>query len=221
MPSIKKSTLEQKLPYRIINVVLSILPWVAAAIYLKRYVAFPDISQINTFDLLQQNIHDLAQKSGTYFVYVAVGLVVYFVLLGMIRKGVLYIAFGGVEDDTVKNSPVAGPLNTPSAHPTPANANSALAILIVIIIVGVILAVSFSLTDSKPTTTGGGGSGGGGGGGGTTKCVATGCGTLWRCTGSFYYPGAQTATSVDSCFPTGSRPGDLYSGWSGTCRQCP
>lgn len=53
-----------------------------------------------------------------------------------------------------------------------------------------------------------------------TKCIPTGCGTLWRCSG-YYYIGGQRINVNGLCFPSGMRPSDLYSGWSGTCRQCP
>jgi len=53
-----------------------------------------------------------------------------------------------------------------------------------------------------------------------SKCIPTGCGSLWRCSGSYYISGVQIRVTA-ACFPSGLRPGDIYSGWSGTCRQCP
>ncbi|MDP2864546.1 MAG: hypothetical protein Q8N73_02760 [bacterium] len=59
--------------------------------------------------------------------------------------------------------------------------------------------------------------GGNNGGNGGSKCIPTGCGSLWHCSGSYYLGGQQIR--VNGCFPV--RMGDVYSGWSGTCRQCP
>jgi len=64
---------------------------------------------------------------------------------------------------------------------------------------------------------------GGGNGGGSktpTTCTPTGCGTLWRCSGTYYIEGVGIYVP-GLCFPSGSRPGDIFSSWSGTCRQCP
>ncbi len=53
-----------------------------------------------------------------------------------------------------------------------------------------------------------------------SKCIPTGCGSLWRCSGSYYISGVRISVNA-ACFPSGYRPSDIYSGWSGTCRQCP
>jgi len=55
------------------------------------------------------------------------------------------------------------------------------------------------------------------GGNGGSKCIPTGCGSLWRCSGSYYLGGQQIR--VNGCFPV--RMGDVYPDWTGTCRQCP
>ncbi len=54
----------------------------------------------------------------------------------------------------------------------------------------------------------------------TDKCIPTGCGTLWRCSGTYYVGGKQISVN-GLCFPSGMRPTDIYSSWTGTCRQCP
>lgn len=56
------------------------------------------------------------------------------------------------------------------------------------------------------------------GGNGGSKCIPTGCNKEWRCVGSYYAGNRQI--SVNGCFPA-SISGNTYSGWSGTCRQCP
>ena len=65
--------------------------------------------------------------------------------------------------------------------------------------------------------TPGGGNSGGGGGNKTPKCISTGCGSSWYCSGSYYVGGPQVR--INGCLPT--RAGDIYSGWSGMFRQCP
>lgn len=49
-------------------------------------------------------------------------------------------------------------------------------------------------------------------------CIATGCGSMWYCSGS-YYVGGQQINVPGLCFPI--HPRDVYPSWSGTCRQCP
>ena len=55
------------------------------------------------------------------------------------------------------------------------------------------------------------------------RCVPTGCGNFWRCTGYLYDYTTGQRMDIDSCFP--APVGKLYEGtvweWNGTCRQCP
>ncbi len=48
-------------------------------------------------------------------------------------------------------------------------------------------------------------------------CISTGCGSQWYCSGTYYTEGVQKR--VNGCVTT--RPGEIYSSWSGTCRKCP
>jgi len=50
-----------------------------------------------------------------------------------------------------------------------------------------------------------------------SKCIPTGCGSLWHCSGSYYLGGQQIR--FNGCSPL--RMGEIYSGWTGVCRQCP
>jgi len=50
-----------------------------------------------------------------------------------------------------------------------------------------------------------------------SQCIPTGCGRDWHCVGS-YYVGNQHL-DFNGCLPV--RAGEIYSSWSGTCRQCP
>jgi len=49
-------------------------------------------------------------------------------------------------------------------------------------------------------------------------CISTGCGSMWYCSGR-YYIGSQEINVPGLCFPT--HPRNVYSSWTGTCRQCP
>lgn len=49
-------------------------------------------------------------------------------------------------------------------------------------------------------------------------CIATGCGSMWYCSGS-YYIGNQEIDVPGLCFPV--HPNTIHSGWTGVCRRCP
>ncbi|HBL51802.1 MAG TPA: hypothetical protein DDZ05_01075 [Candidatus Blackburnbacteria bacterium] len=274
---IKKSFLEQKLLYRITKVIYLILPLLAAVVlFLKGYLKIPTLFQKGVLDISQKNILDLLQKNGVSLVYVAVGLVLYYLILQVLWKSFLYIAFGGLEYDTK---------NTVSGQPTPLRQEQAqtMQLIPLIIILGVIIiyllsAMKYiklpkidlnlgqptptvrqptpvpshpygaSCTDSKGKTGLYGTNGtcytcsgstavtnpinnsncsnGIAGvycyddGKKTDKCISTGCGSWWYCSGSYYLSGVQIRVT-GGCFPSGLRPSEIYSGWSGTCRQCP
>ena len=55
-------------------------------------------------------------------------------------------------------------------------------------------------------------------GDGVDGCISTGCGSMWYCSGS-YYIGGQEIRVPSLCYPV--HPRNVFSGWSGTCRQCP
>lgn len=86
---IKKSYLEQKWYYRVAKVFFLLLPLlIALIVFLNGGINICYISQKNILDILQKNI-----------VYVAIGLVLYYLILIGIWRCFLYIAFGGLEDD--------------------------------------------------------------------------------------------------------------------------
>ncbi len=91
---IKKSTLEKKWYYRVIKVFLLIAPFLLAIFLLIKKTDIFNISHKDILGVLQNNI--------TYIVYVVIGLVLYFLVLGLAWKIILYIAFGGLEDDRIK-----------------------------------------------------------------------------------------------------------------------
>lgn len=89
--SIKKSSLEKKLIYRVTKVFFLILPILAILLLLNGKVNVCDISQKSTLDTIQKNI-----------VYIAFGLTSYYLIIVALWRLFLYITFGGLEDDTKK-----------------------------------------------------------------------------------------------------------------------
>lgn len=273
--SIKKSFLEQKLFYRVTKVIYLVFPLLAAVVlFLKGYIKIPELFQKNILDIPQKNLLDLLQKNGVSIVYAVIGLVLYYLILGGIWRLFLYIAFGGLEDDT-KNKDNEQPA---SARPEQLQAMQLIPLIIIlgVIIIYLLSAKGYiklpkvdlnfgqptpivkqptpishpfgtSCTDSKGKTGLYGTNGtcytcsgstavtnpvsnncsnGIAGvyccddGNRNSKCIPTGCGSWWYCSGSYYLSGVQIRVT-GGCFPSGLRPSEIYSGWSGTCRQCP
>ena len=256
---IKKSFLEKKWYYRVAKILFLILPFlVAVVVLLNKKINISGISQKNILDILEKNIVSIA--------YIVIGLVLYFLILRVVWKIFLYIAFGGLEDDTKKKDSETMPVT-----PKPVAGQ----VIPIIIIVGIIVVFALSQAgyiklpklDFNP---GDGGShqygaacktsegktgiygtngtcytcsagatavtnpvnncsdgiagvyccsttGGNNGGNGGSKCIPTGCGSMWYCSGSYYLGGQQIR--VNGCLPI--RAGDVYPSWTGMCRQCP
>jgi hypothetical protein len=236
---IKKSFLEQKWYFRVTKVFFLMLPFLAAIFLFWRmgggWVLY----------LLK-----------TYPVYIAAGLVLYFVLLSIIWRIFIYIAFGGLENDAKPVDPAVPAATLPPKQ----SAWQAIPILIIICVVaitayklGYISLPGMNIIDKHIYGTGcqtGGKKGlygtdgncytcsgstatasrtsnncsaGTAGvyccaGAGDEGCIATNCGKMWYCSGS-YYIGGQRIDVPGLCYPTNPR--DVYPSWSGTCRQCP
>ncbi len=205
---IKKSLLEGKIYYRIAKVFFSILPLLVAIVAVV--LNFKSLSPLFTKDFAA-----FLEKNTLYIVYGVMAIIVYYVGGNAIWRGFLYVAFGGLIDDTVKkqaDNAVAGRMSSKDK-------NEISSLIALLILLGCIFYAYFIyqspapihiINDNpnipinyKPVP----------------KCVPTGCGTAWRCTGSYYDSGTQLR--IDSCFPTGATPNKIYSSWSGTCRQCP
>lgn len=202
---IKKSQLEQKWYYRVAKVILLVLPVLAVA-YLVSRAGFPFAT------LSQKTLAEFFTKNINSIVLTALGIVAYFVLLNLVWRTMLYVTFGGLINDTMK-----APDKTVTAQGRPNDPNKNnnevglyLFILIIIVLMYWIYnyqplgqtAAKNSQNDynrDNPT------------------CISTGCGNLWRCDGSYYLDGQQL--SVHACLPR--KAGEIYSGWTGTCRQCP
>lgn len=256
--SIKKSVLEEKLLYRIAKIFFLILPLLALAImFLEGYIIIPEITQNNIGYIFQKNI--------IYIVYIIGGLILYYLFLNLIWKGVLYIIFGGLENDTSK--PIVGiaqPVNLVARPVQPSNqAGSVIGFVFLIILIMIIVNYSddgssiFSNKHTYGTSCSANGekglygtngncytcssnsvavtspvnncsdgvagvyccnnAGGNNGGSGGSKCIPTGCGTLWNCWGD-YYPASGVRTHISGCFTTNQ---SSLPSWSGTCRRCP
>ncbi|MDP2860148.1 MAG: hypothetical protein Q8N98_00340, partial [bacterium] len=230
--------LEQKLYYRIAKIFFLILPLLVVAIMFLRAGG---------------NIIN-------YIVYIAIALVLYYLILKIIWRIFLYIAFGGLENDTRKtNANAIQQSVSPIPQSTPAKA---IGPIIVIIFCIAIFAIAFSQTNTNPfqahtygascTSDGKTGLYGTNGtcytcssgstavtnpvnncsdgiagvyccnnanndGDKNSKCIPTGCGSSWYCSGTYYLGGQQLR--VNGCLPMQAR--DIYPSWSGTCRQCP
>ena len=180
---IKKSVLEKNIFYRIAKVFFLLLPWVPAV-------------PVIVYETQQSNIYNI--------VYVAIGLVVYYLILNLVWRGFLYIFFGGLEDDTVKavsrgvQSAVSA---TQSGGMSPEDKKQVgfyLFILVMIILVYFIVTYKGSVPSPFPWPTPG------------PKCVSTGCGNNWysSCTKKCYQTNTDCRTASSAC-------------GSFTCRQCP
>lgn len=252
---IKKSTLEKSLLYRIIKICFLIIPLIViATLFFKGDIVIPEITQKNLAEVIQKNI--------VYLIYLVIGLILYYLILKIVWRGFLYLAYGGLEDDTVKKGSVMDKAQQ-------ANQVAAPIIVLIIIIVIVFLFqtgqlkmsdLNFNKKSSQTygtvcTSNGKSGLYGTNGScitcsGGTAvtspinsncskslagvyccgsgdnnnnnnnnnnTCIPTGCGKYWRCDGSYYIGNQQI--SVHTCLPMPA--GQIYSGWTGTCRQCP
>lgn len=91
--AIKKSTLEQKWFYRLAKVFFLLLPFLIAILFVLRNRIIVCTTS------LQENIFDLYPN---YIIFLVVALILYFLLLKWVWKGLLYIIFGGLDDDTKK-----------------------------------------------------------------------------------------------------------------------
>jgi hypothetical protein len=258
--TIKISTLEEKWYYRVAKVLFLIFPvFILVCPFLTGYIKFDSIS-LKTIPLI-------LQKNSEYIVYITIGLISYFIILKIILGIILYIVFGGVENDTKIKShqemqliPIIlilvivaiyilsqiGYIKLPKldinsdqsitvkkhTFGTSCTSNGKLGLYGTNGICYTCSSGSNAVTNPKNSNCSNGiagvyccsirgtTSGNNDNGKKTSQCIPTGCGTLWRCSGSYYIGGKQISVN-GGCFPSGMRPGDIYSGWSGTCRQCP
>ncbi|MDP2940149.1 MAG: hypothetical protein Q8O13_08740 [Candidatus Omnitrophota bacterium] len=245
---IKKSSLEKKWYYRVAKILFLLIPIIVIVfLFLNNRIDISNLPKGNISDILQNDI-----------VYIVGGLILYFIVICAIWRIFLYIAFGGLENDTRKTGvSVIQQSTSPSSQSTPAKA---IGPIIAIIFCVAIFAIAFSQTDTNPfkahtygaTCTNSAGKTGiygtngachtcsGSGiavtspvkncsngvagvyccnsGNNNDGCIATGCDSMWYCSGS-YYIGNQEIDVPGLCFPV--HPNTVHSSWTGVCRQCP
>lgn len=132
---IKKSTLEQKWYYRLAKIFFLILPLILIILFLLNKNAITcNVAPANIFDILQKDV-----------VYIIVGLISYFLILTVIWRSFLYIAFGRVEDDTKEESKTAQSVNS-VAQPEPEGPKSSkiMQVIPVIIILAIFTIIALS-----------------------------------------------------------------------------
>jgi len=225
--SIKKSFLESKWYYRVVRVIFfEVLPvLIMAGIIWK---LFPNISNKS----LEGIIAVLPSNSSVIAIICAlIGPAAYLLILNGIWGGFFYIIFGGLEDDTkpkvVATVPSTGQV---SQQPIVAQDGSAAVVnylkqakekevnattWIILIIIFIWVAYYYSSSPSYTTSTTGGGSSKTK----TSTCISTGCGSNWRCSGT-YYSSSGAQKSISGCYANKTSVTSLNS-WSGICLLCP
>lgn len=199
--AIKQSTLEKKWYYRVAKVL---------------FLAFPSVVAILIV------IYGIQQKNTNLIIYAVIGMAAYLLILKIIWRIFLYIVFGGLDND-VKRGDVKTVQQPDSQVVQPAAVSGLSAIskedkkqigfyIALLIILGIIYYAYFiwKPNDLSPQINNGDDHG--------SKCVSTGCGSLWRCDGT-YYDSNGVQRTLHACLPR--KAGETYSSWSGTCRQCP
>lgn len=145
---IKRSSLEQRWYYRVVKVLFLLLPLlVFLIVFLKGNINICNISPDNILNLFQNNV-----------LYFVIGLLAYYLILTMIWRILLYIFFGGLENDTSKKggqaaqsvdpapqsaAPAAQSVN-PVAQPAPVkpkpkSTKKVVTCLIIIVLVGFVI----------------------------------------------------------------------------------
>jgi len=198
---IKRSVLDKKWYYRIARVLfLWIVPILVVLVLLT--VLYSDAG------------------SATDAVIFAVVLAVYLLVLKGVWRGFLYLAFGGLENDTKKKVKTvvrsAGP-TTPVKIPTETKANivakaivQAIGWSLILWLGWLILGQFLNGSNSNPTPAGNTNGG---------SVCNTGCGNWYRCDGQ-YYDADGIQRVLHACLPVPA-PNAGYSSWSGRCTKCP
>lgn len=131
--SIKKSFLEKKLSYRILKVFFLMLPFLVGVYFvLKRYL----------------NIIDIIQKNNFILVLIIGGLFIYYIILNIIWRGFLYLAFGGLEDDTKKKVNVTVQSTVPIAQSVQQQNQAGFIIGFIFLIIVIVIIANYSSDNS-------------------------------------------------------------------------
>lgn len=207
--SIKKSSLEQKWYYRVAKVIFLWVPPILVAVAALLLIAI-DMSGTGA------DIITAIQNDSTSLFYMLVGSMLYILILKGIWRGFLYIAFGGLEDDTKKKvveTAIAQPASSPGTSTlTPADKNQIVGWVLTLIAIGAIYYAYFIYESPPPIRIYNNGDET------TSACISTGCGSNWYCNGSYYSDGVKKR--VNGCYSSKTQVSTLPS-WYGDCRQCP
>ncbi|OHA48210.1 MAG: hypothetical protein A2991_03395 [Candidatus Terrybacteria bacterium RIFCSPLOWO2_01_FULL_58_14] len=133
---IKRSALEHKWYYRAAKVFFLILPFLillllSLSFFLRRKIISCSFVEQSSFPELPLD----------YLLLLAIGMVLYYVVLKWVWKGFLYIAFGGLEDDIKKEDERSGRDGEPPAQTKPEQNRMAQIVPFVILLI--ILAIMF------------------------------------------------------------------------------
>ncbi|MFA6437278.1 MAG: hypothetical protein WC242_03875 [Candidatus Paceibacterota bacterium] len=130
--SIKKSSLENKWYYRVAKILfLALFPLLFLVFFFNGKIDINNLSSENILNLLKGSI-----------IYAVVGLVLYYLVLIGIWRGFLYIAFGGLKDDTKKKS------NGTNQSPTPVISKQSKAAQIIPIAITICIFVVIGLSQA-------------------------------------------------------------------------
>lgn len=206
---IKKSKLEGLWYYRVIKTIILLAPLLIGLYsYGMGYVNF-DLLLIKGFSVILQIIGVI---------------ILYYIGVSVIWRIVLYVVFGGLENDMKPKivSSVQGKTPPPTMVSTENNGEAIVQkvieqqdkrrgemIMWIIFIICVVFVAIYgnrhsSFVPGVPNPS--------------PKCVPTGCGKIWHCSGTYY--SGDTRKSVNGCYVDKAQV-TSQSSWSGTCRRCP
>lgn len=240
---IKKSALEKSRKYRIFKVIVFLLPFIVVPILFSWGVLYLEASLpagsllVGALPFLEGIDFGILLKILIY----AIGYGLYLAAVGYIMRIVFYVIYGGIEDDTKKTKmlptasipeqtatvPVAQPVSAPVAQ-TVAQASAAPETkdrpiaqeigCLLLLIFGAAIATPIGTFLDNPSSLFSNIQSSGGGSVKTNTCIPTGCGSNWKCSGSYYSNNVRK--SISGCYANSTSITSLSS-WSGTCRKCP
>lgn len=130
--AIKKSSLEGKWYYRVARVFFLILPIIILLFLLLSN------KKVNVCKIPQYSMPDFLQQ---YLLYILIGLVLYYLVIKGVWRIILYVVFGGLENDTKKEEKIVQN-NTPT--PGKGKADNIIKIISILIILGALAVLLLS-----------------------------------------------------------------------------
>lgn len=130
---IKRSSLERKWYYRLAKVFFLILPLLLLLLLLPGILSG---KKVLVCSFVPANFSSIPPE---YIVFVVVAFILYYVLLHWIWKGILYVAFGGVEEDTSGegNNKVLAALVKPKPQPQMKKEGQIVWVIVMIVILAI------------------------------------------------------------------------------------